>query len=96
MVLSVKGGHVTPAYVRELRGVLERDLNTKLAGFICLSPSTKGMRDKPSEAGMYNYLGRDYPRLQVRTISDLLAKRAFDTPSRVQTMDWQKQGVLPF
>ena len=95
MVLSVKGGHVTPAYVRELRGVLEREPNSKLAGFICLNPSTKGMRDEAAEAGMYNYLGKDYPRLQIRTVEDLLAKKAFDTPSRVQTMDWQKQTVLP-
>lgn len=58
---------------------------------ICRDEGVKG-----GEAGMYNYLGRDYPRLQIRTIEDLLAKRAFDTPSRVQTMDWEKQTVLPF
>ena len=96
MVISVKGGNITPAYVRELRGVLERESNSQLAGFICLHGSTKGMRDEAAEAGMYNYLGKDYPRLQIRTIDDLLSKKAFDTPSRVQTMDWQKQAVLPF
>jgi DNA modification methylase len=95
MVLSVKGGKLTPAYVRELRGTLERETDTEMGGFICLQPPTKGMLAEAAKAGTYNYLGRDYHRLQIRTAQDLLDKKAFDTPSRVQTLDWMKQGVLP-
>lgn len=95
MVLSVKGGHLTPAYVRELRGVLEREDDTKLAGFICLETPTKGMEQEAARGGMFNYLGKNYPRIQIRTVEDLLASRSFDTPSRVETLSWEKQTVLP-
>lgn len=95
MVLSVKGGHLAPAHVRELRGVLERESSSKLAGFICLEKPTHGMKDEAAKAGMFTYLGKDYPRLQIRTIDDLLGKISFDTPSKVQTMNRERQGVLP-
>ncbi len=95
MVLSVKGGHITPAYVRELRGVLEREHDSEMAGFICLQEPTKGMRDEAAAAGLYTYLGTDYHRLQIRTIQDLLDGKGFDTPSKVQTLNWVKQIPLP-
>jgi len=53
------------------------------------------MISEAASAGMYNYQGKDYPRLQIRTIEELLAGKAFDTPSRVQTLGWQKQTVMP-
>lgn len=90
MVLSVKGGKLTPAYVRELRGVYERENDCEMGGFICLQEPTKGMISEAAAAGIYNYRGTDYHRLQVRTVEDLLAGRGFDTPSQVQTLDWIK------
>lgn len=95
MVISVKGGKLSPAYVRELRGVVEREAATEIGGFICLQEPTKGMIQEASAAGMYNYLGVSYPRLQIRTVGELLDGRAFDTPSKVQTLAWERQGVLP-
>jgi DNA modification methylase len=95
MVISVKGGKLTPAYVRELRGVLERENDTDLGGFICLQEPTKGMLQEAATAGMFEYLGKDYPRLQIRTVDELLHGNGFETPSRVQTLNWEKQSVLP-
>lgn len=95
MVLSVKGGKLSPANIRELRGVLDREEDSEMAGFICLQEPTKGMLSEAIDAGVYPYLGVDYPRLQIRTVADLLAGRAFETPSKVQTLAWEKQGVLP-
>jgi hypothetical protein len=99
MVVSVKGGHLMPAHVRELRGTLEREGRgagvTQLAGFICLSKPTKGMNDEAASAGQFIYQGTAYDRVQIRTVEDLLAGRGFMTPSRVQTMNWQKQLPLP-
>jgi DNA modification methylase len=94
MVLSVKGGHITPANVRELRGVLGRE-DAELAGFICMEKPTRGMLQEAADAGMYTYLGRSYPRLQIRTVHELLEKQSFETPSRAQALDWERQGVLP-
>ena len=96
MVLSVKGGRtLTPAFVRDLRGTMENETDAEMGGFICLEQPTKGMRDVESQAGMWNYLGKDYHHLQIRTVDDLLQGRGFDTPSRVETMDWTKQVPLP-
>lgn len=94
MALSVKGGKLNPSFVRELRGVLERETDSEIGGFICLQPPTKGMLSEAAAAGMYEYLGTPYPRLQIRTIEDLLAGKGFDTPSKVQTLDWVRQLPL--
>lgn len=90
MVLSVKGGKLTPAFMRELRGVYEREGSSEMGGLICLQPPTRGMKDEASQGGIYSYLGTDYDRIQIRTIEDLLAGRGFHTPSRVRTLDWVK------
>ncbi len=94
MVVSVKGGHITPAYVRELRGTVEADSTSELAGFISLRKPTKGMKKEAAQAGMYTYLGKEYPRLQIRSVEDLLDQRSFETPSRVETLNWHAQRQL--
>lgn len=95
MVLSVKGGKLQPAFVRELRGVLERETDATMGGLICLQPLTPGMRSEVAAAGMMEHEGVNYPRLQIRTIEDLLAGRLFETPSRVQTLGREQQPQLP-
>lgn len=94
MVLSVKGGKLNPSYVRELRGVLERDEDSAIGGFICLQQPTKGMLSEAASAGVYEYLGTHYDRLQIRTVEDLLSGNGFDTPSKVQTLHWVRQLPL--
>jgi DNA modification methylase len=94
MVISVKGGKLQPAFVRELAGTMAAEANCEMGGFICLQEPTKGMRDAAAAAGLYTYRGQTYPKLQLRSIADLLAGRGFQTPSKVQTMGWQRQGVL--
>lgn len=93
MVLSVKGGHLAPAFVRELRGTLEAD-RTEMAGFLCLDEPTKGMKDEAAKAGMFTYQGVKYPRLQIRTVKELLAGHTLDTPARVKTLSWEGQTKL--
>jgi DNA modification methylase len=95
MVLSVKNGKLTPAFIRELRGTMERETDTEFGGLICLQHPTKGMLSDVAEAGMWEYLGRAYPKLQIRTVEELLEGKGFDTPSQVQTLDWAKQAVMP-
>ena len=62
MVLSVKGGKTSPAQLRELRGVLDREKEATLAGFICFTEPTKSMRDEAAAAGQYEYFGTKYDR----------------------------------
>lgn len=95
LVISVKGGKLTPAFMRELHGVLEREESSELGGLICLQEPTKGIISEAASAGQYYYQGVGYDRLQIRTVSELLEGRSFHTPSRVQTLNWVKQPRLP-
>lgn len=87
MMLQVKGGkHVRPTDVRDLRGVLEREANAELAGFLSMAPPTKAMLSEAAEAGTYEYNGVEYPRIQFLTVKDVLEdKRDFHMPTKVNT-----------
>jgi DNA modification methylase len=97
MMLQVKGGkHVRPTDVRDLRGVLEREQNAALAGFLSLTPPTKAMQTEAAEAGTYEYAGVQYPRIQFLTAEDVLVgKREFHMPTRVNTKISTGQQSLP-
>ncbi len=95
VVISVKGGKLQPAFVRELHGVYERESDAEMGGFICLQEPTPGMIAEAASAGTYTYRGTEYHRLQIRTIQDLLEGNGFDTPSKVQTLNWMNQPMLP-
>lgn len=87
MMIQVKGGkHVRPTDIRDLRGVLEREGNAELAGFLSIAPPTKAMLSEAAEAGTYEYQGVQYPRIQFLTTEDVLVgKRGFHMPTRVNT-----------
>ena len=86
MVLSVKGGGLKPADVRDLRGVLEREQDASLAGFLCLREPTKAMRSEAASAGQYEYAGVAYDRLQILSVRDILeGKRQFNSPTKLGT-----------
>ena len=87
MMLQVKGGKtVRPTDVRDLRGVLAREDNAEMAGFLSLIPPTKAMLSEAAEAGMYDYGGVQYPRIQFLTAEEVLVdKREFHMPTRINT-----------
>jgi len=98
MMIQVKGGkHVRPTDVRDLRGVLERETNAEMAGFLSITPPTKAMLSEAAEAGTYEYAGVQYPRIQFLTTEDVLvAKREFHMPTRVNTKISTGQQSLAF
>jgi len=87
MMIQVKGGkHVRPTDVRDLRGVLEREENAEMAGFLSIAPASKAMLSEAAEAGTFEYNGVQYPRIQFLTTADVLdGKREFHMPTRVNT-----------
>jgi DNA modification methylase len=96
MVLSVKGGHVRPTDVRDLRGVLEREHDTAMAGFLSLKEPTKAMKEEAATAGQYEYAGVKYDRLQILTVKDILeGKRDFHTPTKMGSRIASPQHSLP-
>jgi site-specific DNA-methyltransferase (adenine-specific) len=71
--VQVKSGHTKPGDVRDLHGVVDRE-QAAIGVLITLEPPTDEMRTEALSAGFYHSPGwnRDYPRLQILTIADLL------------------------
>lgn len=98
MIIQVKGGkHIRPTDVRDLRGVLEREENAEMVGFLSVVPPSKAMLSEAAEAGTYEYMGVQYPRMQFLTTEDVLVdKREFHMPTRVNTKISTGQQSLAF
>lgn len=86
MVLSVKGGAVKPSDVRDLRGVLEREEDAKIAGFISLQQPTKAMKQEADSAGYYEYQGVKYLKIQLLTIREIFEGKLWHCPSLVKVV----------
>jgi len=96
MVLSVKGGTVSPSHVRDLLGVLSTESDAELAGFISMREPTRGMKEAAAKAGVWTYKGMDYPRVQLLTIEQILReKKRFKTPTKIGTRSRSDQTRLP-
>ncbi len=83
VVVQVKGGRVSSPHVRDLRGVVERE-KAALGLFITLEEPTREMRREASGGGLFHSVlwNRDYPKIQIRSIADLLEGRGFEMPPR--------------
>ena len=84
MVLSVKGGGIKPTDIRDLRGVLERETDVEMAGFISLHEPTHAMIQEADTAGYYEYRGIKYPRIQLLTIAQIFDGKTWYCPSVVR------------
>ena len=80
-IVQVKSGRVSSPHIRDLKGTVERE-KADLGLFITLEEPTRDMRAEAASAGFYHseIWQRDYPRMQIRTIAELLEGRAFDIP----------------
>jgi site-specific DNA-methyltransferase (adenine-specific) len=68
--------------VRDLGHVVQRE-GADIGVLITMNEPTQPMRTEAAGAGFYHssYFGRDYPRLQIRTVAELLAGRGIDYPA---------------
>ncbi|MBI4216253.1 MAG: restriction endonuclease [Chloroflexi bacterium] len=80
-IVSVKSGGVGAKDIRDLKGVLERE-KAALGLFITLEPPTRDMTAEAVAAGYYHspLWDKDYPKVQILTIEDLLAGKKADLP----------------
>lgn len=76
IIVSVKGGgNVGAAMIRDLVGTVQRT-KAEIGLFVTLVPPTKPMEKEAFSAGFYRAgNGREYPRIQILTIDDLLTRR---------------------
>ena len=83
MVIQVKSGRVSSPDIRDLKGVVERE-KAALGLFISLEEPTREMRTEAASGGFFpsHIWQRDFPKIQLRTIAQLLAGQNFDLPPR--------------
>jgi site-specific DNA-methyltransferase (adenine-specific) len=80
-IVQVKSGHVKSGDIRDLVGTVERE-NAALGVFITLEEPSRDMITEAVSAGYYTSPGfnRDYPRIQILTIADLLSGAGVEMP----------------
>lgn len=73
VLVQVKSGHVKSGDVRDLRGTVERE-GAAIGVFITLDPPSRDMTTEAASAGFYRSAGwgKDFPRIQILTIGELL------------------------
>lgn len=79
IILSVKAGKLHAPYVRDLRGVVERE-KAQIGVLLALDEPTKQMRAEAASAGFYESPWGKHPRLQILTVGELLDGRGIDYP----------------
>jgi site-specific DNA-methyltransferase (adenine-specific) len=85
ILIQVKSGHVSRGDIGQLRGTIERD-NAAIGVFITLEEPTQPMITEAVSAGYYHSpgWGRDYPKIQILTITDLLAGAQINMPTAAE------------
>jgi site-specific DNA-methyltransferase (adenine-specific) len=86
VIVQVKSGKVGRPAVGELVGTVNRE-NAAIGVFLTLEEPTQDMRTEAAAAGFYRseQWGRDYPRLQLLTVRELLAGVEVHMPPTAQT-----------
>ncbi len=84
VVVQVKSGHIGVNAVRELKAVAANDV---IGVLITLEPPTTPMKVEAAEAGYYHSLiwDKDYSKIQILTIEELLHGKTVDMPPQTQT-----------
>ena len=74
--------------MRDLRGVLDRE-KAAMGVLISLQPPTRDMVAEAVSTGFYEHktIQQKYPRLQLRTVKELMEGKAVERPSNVAALD---------
>jgi site-specific DNA-methyltransferase (adenine-specific) len=90
IIIQVKGGKTGVKDVRDLRGVLDRE-KAAIGILISLQPATgpMEMETEAASAGFYEHKTNQqkYPRLQLRTVKELMEGKGIERPSTVAATD---------
>jgi len=86
VVVSVKGGGVNVAQIRDLAHVVDRE-KAAIGVFLSLEPPTKPMLEEAVGAGFYHSPGwnKDYPKIQILTVEELLGGKTVQLPPNIGT-----------
>ncbi|MGI9058283.1 MAG: DNA methyltransferase [Ktedonobacteraceae bacterium] len=86
VLVQVKSGHVKSGDIRDLVGTVQRE-DAALGVFITLEPPSRDMTTEAISAGYYESSGwnQKYPRIQIRTITELQKGAKIDMPPQFGT-----------
>ena len=88
IIIQVKGGKTGVKDVRDLRGVLDRE-KAAMGVMISMQPPTRDMVTEAVSTGFYEHktIQQKYPRLQLRTVKELMEGKSIERPSNVAALD---------
>jgi DNA modification methylase len=86
IIFSVKAGGANSSHVRDLRGVVDRE-RAQIGVMITMREATSHMRKEAASGGFYTSPFGRHPKIQLLTISELLAGRKVDYPSESQRIE---------
>ena len=79
VIISIKSGHVSSRDVRDLVGAVQRE-KAVMGWFVTLEPISGPMKTEAADLGLYESPWGRHPKIQIRTVSDLLGGQKFDAP----------------
>jgi site-specific DNA-methyltransferase (adenine-specific) len=90
VLVQVKSGHVKSGDVRDLVGVVQRE-NGAIGVFLTLEEPSREMVTEAVSAGYYhsNLWQKDYPRIQILTVEELLDGKTIDMPNSVPSQTFK-------
>ena len=82
-------------YYGDNLNILRRYIKDESVDLVYLDPPTKPMQKEADEKGFYHSPGwnKDYPRLQILTVEDILNGKTVDLPPNIDTFK-QAQKVV--
>ena len=83
VIISVKAGRLQPAFVQQLRGVVDKE-HAEIGVLITMQRPTRAMRAEAASAEFYDSAWGHHPRLQMLTVADLLNGAKINYPPRTQ------------
>jgi site-specific DNA-methyltransferase (adenine-specific) len=86
VLIQVKSGHVNSSHIRDLVGTVQRE-QAAMGVYITLEEPTRDMTTEALKAGFYHSPGwnKDYPRIQILTIEELLHSAEVKMPPQFGT-----------
>ncbi len=86
VLVQVKSGHVNSSHIRDLVGTVQRE-QAAIGVYITLEAPTRDMTTEAVKAGFYHSPGwnKDYPRIQILTIEELLHNAEVKMPPQFGT-----------
>jgi DNA modification methylase len=93
IIFSVKAGNIQPAFVQQLRGVIEKE-KAEIGVLITMNQPSKNMRAEAASAGFYTSAWGKHPRLQILTVGELMSGKRIDYPPSAQVNKTFKKAPI--